>query len=713
MTVTDGIAAAEAEDWERAWASLRALPAETWAVHAADPFAKAGLTIDPATALREIGTLADAGPAWVPSAAWLALCRRVFGFGDQDLARRLWHRLDASVGSGEHDSRFVVTSRDWLQPWVESSADSPDADRPPPGTVSYALVGYGHPGRQRASANIGDPIQTLASLGHLLRHTGLTYTGEPDLVALADTLRQRVDPGLARHGVTARVQLTSVDRDASMYREIPPDTWILGFGWYMHPLFGMRCGFPLHKNLRPIFVSFHIADRSLLTPDAVEYLRRYGPIGCRDHTTVDLLLSAGVPAFFSGCITTTIRTLFPASGTPAPADARTAYVDMDDAPAGAVLYEHTSDAVRVRTLAENISAAVNLLDGYRANHRLVVTSRLHAYLPCRSIGLDVEFRPHHLTDPRFVGLEPLDDDAFSAMQDGIDALVEGVLSLALSGAPVDGVYARWREVTAPLVARARSRLASPTAMPGLTSSIVATVSTRQRHTPSRIPRDAIHVVVAADAQQLRAVREFVESIDLHATRPVHVWLLHRAGGFRTRSRPGSAVTVSAVDLGTIGHDLIRPNGSGLALADLARLIAADLLPDVDRLVFLPLESRFTDDLAALRDVDLAGRLAAAPDTPGTSLRRSGFRVIHNAARRLRETTLDDRGVRAAELRRGAHRSHAFDFPAFDVDVMVLDAAAARAAGLMRRLATSIETYGFGYRGALHAELGPERAVLSA
>ena len=78
----------------------------------------------------------------------------------------------------------------------------------------------------------------------------------------------------------------TVHRDASMYEEIPEQTWVLCFGWYMHALFRMRHGFPLHRNLRPIFISFHCNKRELLTPEAVAYLKRYGPVGCRDWTTV-------------------------------------------------------------------------------------------------------------------------------------------------------------------------------------------------------------------------------------------------------------------------------------------------------------------------------------------------------------------------------------------------------------------------------------------
>ena len=103
----------------------------------------------------------------------------------------------------------------------------------------------------------------------------------------------------------------AVDRDASMYNEVPEGTWTLAFGWYMHALFGVRYGFPFHKNLQPIFVSFHCNKRGLLTPEAIDYLRAHGPIGCRDWTTVDILLSVDVPAFFSGCLTTTVNTVFP------------------------------------------------------------------------------------------------------------------------------------------------------------------------------------------------------------------------------------------------------------------------------------------------------------------------------------------------------------------------------------------------------------------
>ena len=49
----------------------------------------------------------------------------------------------------------------------------------------------------------------------------------------------------------------TVDRDASMYRESRRTPGALAFGWFMHAIFELRYGFPFHRNLLPIFVSFH------------------------------------------------------------------------------------------------------------------------------------------------------------------------------------------------------------------------------------------------------------------------------------------------------------------------------------------------------------------------------------------------------------------------------------------------------------------------
>ena len=327
---------------------------------------RSGLSVAPDEVLAELRALVADDPPEVRSKFWYDMLAPVFGYGESELARQIYERFDRHAREDENPWDEAERKRDWMRPWIAADPGSPTA--PAPGRRTFAVMDYGHPGADRASANIGDHIQSIASLGHLVRHQGVRLHGRDDLVALLERLRERTRPERRLTDVDADLEVITVHRDASMYEAIPEDTWMLCFGWFMHALFGIRHGFPLHRNLRPIFVSFHCNKRGLLTPEAVEYLRRYGPVGCRDWNTVYLLLSLDVPAFFSGCVTTTIDTVFP-DREPPPRDAPLAYVDVEDVPEDAVAYRHSDEAVRVRPFVANVEHALELLETYRGEHR--------------------------------------------------------------------------------------------------------------------------------------------------------------------------------------------------------------------------------------------------------------------------------------------------------------------------------------------------------
>lgn len=76
-------------------------------------------------------------------------------------------------------------------------------------------------------------------------------------------------------------------------------------GWYMHN----PVQWPPSGRIHPLFVAFHInatAAEELMSDESVSYLKRHQPIGCRDYFTRDLLLSKGIEAYFSGCLTLTL-----------------------------------------------------------------------------------------------------------------------------------------------------------------------------------------------------------------------------------------------------------------------------------------------------------------------------------------------------------------------------------------------------------------------
>lgn len=83
------------------------------------------------------------------------------------------------------------------------------------------------------------------------------------------------------------------------------DSNIIMNGWYMHN----PVHWPPSDKIHPLFVAFHIntsVKDKMLKPESISYLKKYEPIGCRDYHTRDLLLSHGVEAYFSGCMTLTL-----------------------------------------------------------------------------------------------------------------------------------------------------------------------------------------------------------------------------------------------------------------------------------------------------------------------------------------------------------------------------------------------------------------------
>jgi hypothetical protein len=664
---------------------LRHVPRAKWLTYAAAEYVRCGLAIDRDATLAEIRALAADDPPEAGAKTWFQILAPVFGAGAQDVAREVFAVFERHVREDPRSWRDGERQLEWMRPWIAADSESPTA--PSPGRRTFAIVDYGHPGANRASANIGDHIQTIAALGHLVRHQNVRLHGPAPLVGLLGDLRDRTRPELRRTDIDADLEVMTVHRDASMYEEIPEDAWVLCFGWYMHALFSMRHGFPLHRNLRPIFVSFHCNKRDLLTPAAVDYLKRYGPVGCRDWTTVYLLKSIGVPAFFSGCVTTTINTVFPDLDAQPPADAPVGYVDALDAPPDAVTYRHSEGIVRKRPFVDNVRVGVDLLETYRRKHRKIVTSRLHCYLPVRSIGSAVEFEPRNRSDVRFDGLLGIDDKAFDAIRTGIRGKLEQVLGAIVAGRPEDEVYALWREITADDVAAAEARRArehKPGPAPDVAERLrkVRAETVTSERTADAPAGDPVHVALINTRGMERPELEpaaLVETLLEHASRPLHVWVLGSRGGVRPIEqrliRRFPQVTFTWVP------------SRGLRRDEQLRLMLGDLLPDVDRVVLLPVPA-----LAA----------ATRPGTHGVS----GFGVIHAAALRL-----NGRSDLAAELRRTAHARHAFDFDAFTDDVLVLDLERLRREGFRDRALALADEFALQEREVLHYLFGPGRAAV--
>ncbi|WP_343486901.1 polysaccharide pyruvyl transferase family protein [Allomuricauda sp. d1] len=67
---------------------------------------------------------------------------------------------------------------------------------------------------------------------------------------------------------------------------------------------------PPNPNLDVKIISFHLNPRFskafFANPNTVSYLKKNGPVGCRDYNTMKLMEQQGIPAYYSFCLTTTL-----------------------------------------------------------------------------------------------------------------------------------------------------------------------------------------------------------------------------------------------------------------------------------------------------------------------------------------------------------------------------------------------------------------------
>ncbi|WP_169253044.1 hypothetical protein [Brevibacterium sp. 'Marine'] len=555
-----------------------------------------------------------------------------------------------------------------------------------PGKRNFGVLSYDQPGIR--SRNIGDYIQTIASIGHLLRYENLSFSGDAGLTELFTKLRTTVKDERKYAGPEAELNLVEVYRDGNVYQDIPEDTWYIAFGWYMHDIFGKSFNIPFHPNLRPILLSVFVRYPEMLTPDAIAYLKKYGPVGCRDWQSVAVLRAVGVPAFFSGCLTTTVDTLFPAPS----ADRRSGTVRIDWTKGGkGPKKKQTVTAIRDKTFPENLELARNWVADYAYKYKRVLTSRLHANLPARSVGAEVEFEPKNKSDSRFGGLIGIDETEFDAIRDGILDKLSVVLPLIATGASDDEIYSKWVEITADDMAAADEYLATATLPSAESTTISAAVNTTDRPVPEEQVTD---VFMTVEKGEESLVATAIRSIDAHASGRYRIWL------------PSGAVSAEAADeiqaqlsLGTVGRlgpvsyaDIANEN-------DLVQALLPVLFPDHERLVVVPSAGEFSADIVELSRAELGSTLLAAKHDVRKN-RSSGLTLMRRIA-----SSFGDDHVGALNFVFASHVGLTEDFVPFDPQTAVLNLSGMRNEGLVNKIIGLMQELKLSYVDAMQTIVG--------
>jgi hypothetical protein len=250
-----------------------------------------------------------------------------------------------------------------------------------------------------------------------------------------------------------------LDREQLNIVDNPDPTCIVMNGWFMH-----GDAWPPSNILRPVFVGFHVTPeaRSTIAKHA-QYLKQYEPIGTRDRGTAEFLNTLGIKTEVTYCMSLTLprREKEPANGKVIRVDAYG--VDVPRAlRRGSIHFSHTVAGVRDAT---KLKYAHDLIEFYRDNARLVITTRLHCALPCIAMGIPVVF----FGDPADFRTSIVRDiggtiyskrlhkrgviGAIGAMLDGIDWSPRPIDVSAIRQRLIDGVEDRIRrlqEATGPV-----------------------------------------------------------------------------------------------------------------------------------------------------------------------------------------------------------------------------------------------------------------------
>jgi hypothetical protein len=173
-------------------------------------------------------------------------------------------------------------------------------------------------------------------------------------------------------------------------------------------------------------------NSTVLSPAGVEYLRGHEPIGARDLDTFRRLRTAGLRAYFSGCLTLTLRT-----SQPIPKDGKVYAVDVSDEVFAFLTRQSDVPITRLTHVdSETVGDArfdkARLLLHKYAAARAVVTGGLHCALPCLALGTPVLFVETAPDSYRFEGLRDL------LRHTSEEGLFEGRCSFDLYSPPPNG-----------------------------------------------------------------------------------------------------------------------------------------------------------------------------------------------------------------------------------------------------------------------------------
>ncbi len=194
-------------------------------------------------------------------------------------------------------------------------------------------------------------------------------------------------------------------------------------GWYMHTknnnwyrkdIAPPKKSWPPSPAIQPLLISIHFTKDfapEVFSKESIDYLKQNGPIGARDFTTLQELQKRDIPSYFSGCLTLTLENPY----RDYEREDIIYAVDLDEECIKYIRSKTKSKVVPVSHFVRGklqfdhelrMAYAEELLDKYR-KAKCVITSRLHASMPCLAFETPVLLINTQNDQYRFDGLKDL------------------------------------------------------------------------------------------------------------------------------------------------------------------------------------------------------------------------------------------------------------------------------------------------------------------
>lgn len=227
----------------------------------------------------------------------------------------------------------------------------------PKPAILHQFIAFDYPERINNIVNLGDYVQTIATQNAILN-------------------------------IDAAADFTVWSRDSLSQYQGEPKTVVMQ-GWFAH-----KNHFIPSSCLTPIYIGMHLCKHA---KKYIGYMQHYNQeywqkneVGCRDEGTLKFFQQYNIPSYFSRCFTLTLP-----KRTTTPENPQVFAVNLDDDIFDLLPTDIRTKAIRINQRAiikqlsyqEGYKQTEELLNQYKKQAGLVITSALHCASPCIAMGI--------------------------------------------------------------------------------------------------------------------------------------------------------------------------------------------------------------------------------------------------------------------------------------------------------------------------------------